>query len=72
MEQFLIQSYVRPINKENSGYCASFTFNGNKTLALFNNDGSFAKEEVDNNQEVDHQDSDMDDKGCSCELENED
>ncbi len=56
-------------NKDNTGFAASFTLNGNKTLAFFNNDGSFAKEEVDNNQEGDHQDNNNDDTGCSCELE---
>ena len=26
-------------NKDNTGFCASFTVNGNKTLSLFSNDG---------------------------------
>ena len=59
-------------NKDNTGFCASFTVNGNKTLSLFSNDGSFVKEEVDSNQEGDHQDNNNDDKGCSCEIESED
>ncbi len=59
-------------NKDNTGFVASFTLNGNKTLALFNNDGSFANEEMDTNQDGDHQDNTNDDKGCSCDIEDED
>ncbi|MBA3664529.1 MAG: hypothetical protein H0W61_10020 [Bacteroidetes bacterium] len=59
-------------NKDNNGFAATFTLNGKKTLALFNNDGSFANEQEGDNQEGDHQDSNNDDKGCSCELEGED
>ena len=57
-------------NKDNNGYAASFTYNGNKTLAQFANDGTFQKEEVDgdnNNQQGNHHDKD-DDEGCECET----
>lgn len=58
-------------NKDNTGYCALFTKNGIKTLAQFNNDGAFVKEETDNNQEGEHKDNNND-SGCSCELESGD
>lgn len=62
-------------NKDDNGFAATFTLNGKKTLAIFNNDGSFANEQEANNQEGNNQDGDHednDDKGCNCELEGED
>ena len=56
-------------NKDNSGYCALFTLNGKKTLAQFNNDGTFVKEEIDVEQEGNHQDGKTNDSGCECEME---
>lgn len=55
-------------NKDNKGYCAMFTFNGKETKALFDNNGNFQNEEIDN--EGEHKDND--DNGCECETENED
>ncbi len=55
-------------NKDNNGYCALFIFNGKKTKALFDNNGSFQKEEVE--QKGKHEDDD--DNGCECETEDED
>lgn len=51
-------------NKDNTGYCALFIFNGLKTLAQFNNDGSFVNEEVEQEGEQESKDS-----GCECEIE---
>ncbi len=56
-------------NKDNNGYCALFTFNGKETKALFDNNGNFQKEEID--QEGEHEDNDND-TGCECETEDED
>lgn len=58
-------------NKDNIGYCALFTFNSVKTLAQFNNDGSFVKEETEVEQEGEHEDEDND-SGCECEVEDDD
>ena len=55
-------------NKDNQGYCAVFTFNGKETKALFDNNGNFQKEEID--QEGDHEDDD-DDNGCKCDTEDD-
>lgn len=56
-------------NKDNTGYCASFTNNGVETKALFNNDGTFAKEETETHQKGKH--NEEDETGCECELEGE-
>ena len=58
-------------NKDNAFFCALFKLNGNETRAFFNNDGSFEKEEIDDNQQGDHQDNDND-EGCECEIEDGD
>lgn len=55
-------------NKDNTGFCALFTISGNKTLAQFNNDGSFVKEESNLEQDGNHQNND-ESGGCECELE---
>lgn len=51
-------------NKDNTGFCALFIFNGVKTFAQFNNDGSFVNEEVEKEGEHENKDS-----GCECEIE---
>ena len=56
-------------NKDNKGYCALLIINGKETKALFDNDGNFQKEEVD--QTGDHQDNN-DDDGCECEIDDND
>ncbi len=56
-------------NKDNGGFSALFTQNGNQTLVQFNNDGKFVKEEIDNDDEDNDKD---DDKGCSCGSDEED
>lgn len=58
-------------NKDNAGYCVSFTLNSEKTLSLFNNDGSFLREETHVNHDGQHEDGD-DDSGCECETEDGD
>lgn len=67
-KQYPNENVTTWFNKDNNGYCAEFTRNGVKNLAQFNNDGSFVKEDSDNNQDGEHQDSNNE-KGCSCELE---
>jgi len=54
-------------NKDNTGYCAVFTNNGVETKALFNNDGTFSKEEIETHQKGKH--IEEDETGCECELE---
>ncbi len=55
-------------NKDNKGYCALFILNGKETKVLFDNNGIFQNEEVE--QQGDHEDND--DNGCECESEDED
>ncbi len=53
-------------NKDNTGFCAAFTSNGVETKALFDNNGSFVKEEIEeHDQKGNHQDEE---NGCECEL----
>lgn len=61
------QTVTTWFNKDGSGFCAEFTQNGVKTLAQFNNDGTFVKEENDSHQEGGHKDKNAD-TGCSCEV----
>ena len=56
-------------NKDNTGYCAYFKLNTDKTLVHFKNDGTFIKEEVQDHNE-NHQNKDEDeDEGCECEAD---
>ncbi len=55
-------------NKDNIGFCGLFTFNGNKTISQFNNDGSFVIEEIDNDHGDNHQ-SNHESNGCECEIQ---
>jgi hypothetical protein len=55
-------------NKDNKGYCAYFKKNGSGIMIHFQNDGTFIREEV-QDQQGNHQGSDDDDEGCECEVE---
>ena len=65
------QTVTNWFDKDGNGFCAEFTQNGVKTLAQFNNDGAFVKEEIDNHQEGEYKDKNTD-PGCSCEIESGD
>lgn len=55
-------------DKDGVSYCAVFSINGKETKALFNRDGSFNSEEVEQDNQGDHQNKDS---GCECVLDNE-
>lgn len=55
-------------NKDNNGYCALVTINGEKELIEFDNIGNFVQEEIVNEQDGDHQDNN-DDNECECETD---
>ncbi len=58
------------LNKDGKSFCAVFSINSTKKTAFFNPDGTFQKEENDNNdQNGDHQDAD---NGCNCSSEDGD
>ena len=54
-------------NKDNTGYCAYFMLNTKKTLVHFKNDGTFIKEEA-QDQNGNHQNNN-EDEGCECEVD---
>lgn len=73
-EKYPNSSSVIWFNKDGKAFCASFTFNGNKILAQFSNEGVFIKEESDFDQDGEHQDENDDDEndddeGCNCDTE---
>ncbi|MDQ6813179.1 MAG: hypothetical protein M3040_05555 [Bacteroidota bacterium] len=63
-------------NKDNTGYCASFTVSGVEKLSQFANNGIFIKEQIENNES--NEDADAADggttvagkvsTGCKCEI----
>ena len=62
-------------NKDNNGFTAMFTQNGNETYAQFNNDGAFINEDNYDNQQREHHGNkhdNEDDEGCSCDTEDAD
>ena len=73
------RTVVKWFNKDNHGFAALFDVNGVKTLAEFNNDGTFVKEEIDEVEEEeehdgifgnhDEDDDENEDDGCECEME---
>ena len=61
-------------NKDNKGYVALFTNNAVKTLAFFDNEGNFLRENLqDHDDDDDHDDDhDDDDDDCGCSLGDDD
>lgn len=65
------QTVTTWFDKDGTGFCAEFTLNGVKTLAQFNSDGTFVKEDSENHQDGEHKDKSAG-TGCSCEIESGD
>ncbi len=65
-EKYPKETVVTWFNKDNKGYAAFFVSGNVKKIAIFNNDGSFVKEQVKNKQHGQH---DYEDEGCECETD---
>ncbi len=69
-EKYPNETVITWFNKDNKGYAAFFVSNNVKKIVVFNNEGSFMKEQVKNKQHGQHEDEDEDeDEGCECETD---
>jgi hypothetical protein len=58
-------SAITWFDKDGTGYCAIFTFNGSETKAFYDKTGNFVSEEVEQDGDNNNHDNDS---GCECEL----
>lgn len=56
-------------DKDETAYCALFTFNGKETKATFDRNGNFSSEETEDEEDDDNE---KEDKGCECDFDNND
>jgi hypothetical protein len=67
-EKYPNETVITWFNKDNKGYAAFFVSNNVKKIVIFNNEGSFMKEQVKNKQHGQH-DNDDEEEGCECETD---
>ncbi len=67
-EKYPKETVIKWFNKDNKGYAAFFVSNNVKKIVIFNNDGTFLKEQVKNEQHGQHDDNDVE-EGSECEID---